>query len=94
MGNQALQLVLKGNGAVVDFNAQCMRDIGWGLPLSANAWVNIDAIANSQRFSATGAGINPPASLQIADSIVISVDMSALIINLTVPMQAKGLQSF
>ncbi len=94
MGNQALQFILKGNAAVVDFNAQCMRAIRRGLPVSANAGVNIDAIANSQRLSATGARINESASLQVADSIVISVDMATLVINLTVPKQAEGLQGF
>ncbi len=92
MGKQALQFILKGNAAVIDFNAQCMRAIRRDLLISANAGVNIgqclSSIADSQRFSAACARINKPTSLQVADNIVISVDMSALIINVTVPMQA------
>jgi len=94
MGNQALQLVLKSNNALVGFNPQCMRAVRWGLSISANAGINIDATVRGQRFSATGARINKPAFLQVADSIVINVDMPALVINLIVPMQAKGLQGF
>ncbi len=94
MGNQALQFILKGNCAVISFNPQCMWLIGRVSPASADAGVNIGATVNSQRFSATGARINESVSLQVADSIVINVDMPALVINLTVPMQAKGLQGF
>lgn len=94
MGNQALQVILKGNNAVVGFNAQCMRTVRQGLPISANAWVNVGATVSGQRFSATGTRINESVSLQVADNIVINVDMQALVINLTVPMQAKGLQGF
>jgi len=71
-----------------------MRLIRRVSPVSANAGVNIGATFNSQRFSATGARINESVSLQVADSIVINVDMPALVINLTVPMQAKGLKGF
>jgi len=98
MGNRALQFILKGNAALVDFNAQRMRAIRRGLFISANAGVNIgmflSSIAGSQRFSAACARVYKPAFLQVADSIVISVDMPALIINVAVPMQAKGLQGF
>lgn len=41
MGNQALQFILKGNDAVIGFNAQCMRAVRKGLPVSANAGVYI-----------------------------------------------------
>jgi hypothetical protein len=94
VGNQALQFILKGNGAAVYFNPQCMGAIRKGLSVSANAGVNIGAIDNSQRFPATGTRINKSVSLQVAYSIVISVNMPALVINIAVPLQAEGIQRF
>lgn len=98
MGNQALQFILEGNDAVIGFNAQCMRALRRGLPVSANAGVNIGlrqtSIVSGQCFPAASARIDKLVSLQVEDNIVINVDMPALIINLTVPMQAKGFQRF
>jgi hypothetical protein len=50
--------------------------------------------ASGQFFSAAGASIDKPVSLQVAENIVINIDMSALVINLIIPMQAEALQGF
>jgi len=98
MGNQALQLILKGNDTVIGFNAFRIRAIRKDLPVSANAGVYIGlclaSIASRQCFSAACTGVDQAVFLQIVDDIVVNVDMSALIINLAVPMQAKSLQGF
>jgi hypothetical protein len=52
MGNQALQLILKGNDALVGFNTQCMGAVRRGLSVSAGAGVNVGSIVSCQRFSA------------------------------------------
>jgi len=75
-----------------------MRTIGKDLPVPANAGVYIglrlSSVASRQCFSAACTRIDQSFFLQIVDDIVINVAMSALIINLAVPMQAKSLQGF
>jgi hypothetical protein len=98
MGNQALQLILKCNGAVIGSNAQRMGAIRRSLSIPANTGVNIElrlpSIARCQRFSAACARIDEFVPLQVADNVVINVDMPALIINVAVPMQAESFQGF
>lgn len=96
MTNQALQLVLKGNAALINLDAQRIGTIGQVVPVFANAGVNIGmslmAIVGGQCFSAASARVDQFFAMQIANNSVINIDISALIINIAVPMQAESVQ--
>jgi len=93
-----LQLILKSDDTVIGFNTQGIKAIRRDLPVSANAWVNIgmrrSSIEGCQRFSAACTRIDQLACLQVADNIVINVDMPALVINFAVPIQAESFERF
>lgn len=96
--DQALQLILKRNDAIVGFDAQGMRCARRRHFIPADAGINIGPrlcrIGFGQRFSAAGAGVNKPVFHQLMERIFVNVEVLALIVNGVIPMQAENLQRF